>query len=92
MNKFKSAGSVENKFGKKHQACVQNKNIETDVMLSVGENPEYSLRKRSKILNVSKSTIAWIVKSNKFEAYKPRFSHTLKKGMLSERSNFVLVS
>lgn len=48
MNKFKSAGSVENKFGKKHQACVQNKNIETDVMLSVGENPEYSLRKRSK--------------------------------------------
>ena len=88
INKFKNSGSVENKFRKKHRTWVTNEDIETDVMQSVVENPKCSLRKRSNLLNVSKTTVARILKANKFKPYKPHFTHTLKEGDSERRFEF----
>lgn len=57
-------------------------------MLSVVENPKDSLRKRSNVLNVSKTTVARILKTNKFKPYKPQFTHTLKEGDFVRRFEF----
>lgn len=43
INKFKSFGNVENKFRKKCRVWVKNEVIETDLSLSVVENPKYHL-------------------------------------------------
>lgn len=88
INKFKSTGSVENKFRKKHRAWVRTEDTEGDVMQSVVENPKYSVRRRSNLLNVSKTTVARILKANKFKPYKPQFTHTLKEGDVERRFEF----
>ncbi|KAI4456133.1 transposable element tc3 transposase-like protein [Holotrichia oblita] len=85
IDNFKSSGSVNNK---EHRAWITNEDIETDVMQSVVENPKYSLRKRSSLLNISKTTVARILKTNKFKPYKPQCTHTLKEGADEQRFEF----
>lgn len=90
LTKFKTSGNVENNFKKKHQSRVADEETVNQVMLSVVENPKHSLRKRSTLLpnNVSKDTVAKILKENKFRPYKPKCIHTLKPGDFARRFEF----
>lgn len=61
--KFKSS---TNKYSKKHRVWVRNGDIETD---TVGRE-KYSIRKRTNLLDISKTIVARILKSNTFRPYK----------------------
>ncbi|KAI4470518.1 transposable element tc3 transposase-like protein [Holotrichia oblita] len=57
---------------------------------SVEEHPKLSLRARSSNLNISKSQLQRIYKSNKVKAFKPQFMYTIEAGDADRRLLFCL--
>lgn len=90
VNKFKSTGSIKNNFNGKRQKLVADENTQFEVMLSVVANPKLSLRKRKSLMqqNVSKDTVARILKLNKYKPFKPKIVHTLKERDYDRRFDF----
>lgn len=90
INKFKTSGSVHNNFNKKRQKRVASEDTQLQVMLSVVEHPKMSLRKRMSLIRneVSRGTMANIIKNNSYHPYKPQFVHTLKDRDYDRRFEF----
>lgn len=90
VNKFKSTGSIQNNYNKKHRMLVADENTQMEVMLSVIEHPKLSLRKRKSLMQqtVSKDTVARILKLNKFKPFRPQIIHTLKERDFDRRFDF----
>lgn len=90
VDKFKTTGSVENKFKKNHDRRVNNAENQLLIMQAVVENPKTSLTRISQVLpnNIGKSTISKVLRSNKFHPYKPKFLHKLIPRDLISRFNF----
>lgn len=90
FDKFKTTGSVENKFKKNHDRRVNNAENQLLIMQAVVEVPKTSLKRISQVLpnNIGKSTISKVLRSNKFHPYKPKFLHTLIPRDFISRFNF----
>lgn len=89
VKKFLATGSVLNvkKEIKKHD---ENDAATIVAIDSVEEHPRLSLRERSRNLNVSKSELQRIYKSNKVKPFKPKFVHTIEEGDAGRRLLFCL--
>ena len=80
FNKFKSTGTVSNKFSNKHQVWRTDEDTQLEVLQAVVENPKISLRNISQTVPrpVTKSTAQVILRKNNFYPYKPKFLHKLQ--------------
>lgn len=79
MKKFKQSGSVDNLFKKPHNKWKTNDETALNVLLDVTEHGKTSLSQVSQRTDVSSTSVATILKRNKFHPYKPRFVNTLKE-------------
>lgn len=70
---------------------IQNQNLELSVLLYVEENPNTSTREIAHYMQVSHSTVQYILKKHKFFPYKPRKVHALGENDPQRRVQFCTV-
>ena len=86
--KFKSTGSVESVFKKKHKPSKNNEDVQFNVCLDVVEHGKTSIKDISDRTDVKRESVRTILKKNKFKPYKPKFINTLKERDFDVRMGF----
>jgi transposase len=89
LARFKSSGSLEVQYKKKHKKNVLTEINQMEVLQTVIERPQISSRQIANELEVvSKSSILRILKENKYHPYKPQFVSKLYDWDYDQRLDF----
>lgn len=90
LNKFRATGSVANIVVKERAKNVTNEDNSLQVLGSIVEKGQTSLRIVAEQCDMSRNSVHRILKRNKFHPYRPTFISTLKERDLPARFDFCI--